>query len=71
MLRIMTPLYTPAAAVRTLQKFGLNQSQIAALAKTTQATICRIVSGQKGVDYRIVDALRIAVARFQKREDRE
>lgn len=67
----MTTLCTPAAAIRTLQRFGLNQSQIAALAKTTQATICRIVSGQKGADYRIVDALREAAEKLQPKTQKE
>lgn len=61
------PLYQePKNAIRRLQEREFSQAQIAALAHTTQATICRILSGQKGVDYRIVDALRQAANRTRK-----
>lgn len=61
------PLYQdPKKAIRRLQERGFSQAQIAALAHTTQATICRILSGQKGVDYRIVDALRQAANKTRK-----
>lgn len=57
------PLYQePKNAIRRLQERGFSQAQ----AHTTQATICRILSGQKGVDYRIVDALRQAANRTRK-----
>lgn len=67
---ITLALTPPDKAVRLLQKRGFNQATIATLANTTQATICRILSGQKGVDYKIVDALRIAVAKFCEEPDK-
>lgn len=57
----MSVIQTPETAIRALQSKGLSQAQIAALANTTQATICRILAGQKSIDYKIVDALRKAV----------
>ena len=58
----MPLLQTPDAVIRQLQKEGFSQAQIAGLANTSQATISRILNGQKDIDYKIVDALRKAVA---------